>query len=60
LASTSWHFDSVKDVDGRDKPGHDEKALALQRSALFSQRVPARDFRFHRVNLFRSRPAFLR
>ena len=35
-------------------------ALTLQRGALLSQRIPARDFRFRRVNLFRSRRAFSR
>ena len=41
-------------------PAMTEITLALQRSALLSQRVPARDFRFHRVNLLGSRRGFSR
>jgi hypothetical protein len=42
-ASTSYIGSSKEDVDGRDKPGHDEKAKAVRKSlkklATFSVRL---------------------
>jgi len=46
-ASTSWLHSSKKDVDGRDKPGHDEGAIggSAERNPPFTDHKKA-DYAF--------------